>query len=72
MTAEPTTLETGRSYWITYECLDIGYGVESGHAAFVYCGGPDWTGKHTFTPVGGVAEIYLFPEEITDAWSEDA
>jgi hypothetical protein len=62
---------TGTAYWITFIRRDIGYGVESGSGCFVYCGGPDWTGKHTFTPDGGGQEIYLFPDEIT-GWAEAA
>lgn len=60
-------LEIGRAYWITYESRDIGYGVEEGHREFVYRGGPDWTGKHAFAPVGGGPEICLFPDEIKEA-----
>jgi hypothetical protein len=64
------TLEPGRAYRISYECRDIGYGVESGDGEFVYRGASDAWGKHAFTPIGGGQEIYLFPDEITDA--EDA
>lgn len=58
------SLEIGRCYWISYECRDIGYGVETGCGEFVYRGpSGDW-GKHEFTPVGGGPPIYLFPDEI--------
>lgn len=59
-------LEVGYAYWVTYDCRDIGYGSEQGSNEYVYRGGPDWTGKHEFTPVGGGPPIYLFPDEITD------
>jgi hypothetical protein len=58
-------LEAGRSYWITYECRDIGYGVESGDGEFVYRGASDGWGKHAFTPAGGGPTIYLFADEVT-------
>lgn len=61
-------LEPGCAYWVGYRCRDIGYGIEEGHAEFVYRGGPDWTGKHEFAPVGGGPTIYLFPDEIEEAW----
>ncbi len=60
-------MEIGRAYWIMYVCRDIGYGVEEGSGEFIYRGGPDWTGKHTFTPVGGGPDIYLFADEIAHA-----
>jgi hypothetical protein len=63
-----TQMEVGCAYWITYECRDIGYGIESGYSEFVYRGGPDWTGKFQFDPLDGEAPIYLFPDEIKDAW----
>ena len=59
-------LQAGRTYWISYECRDIGYGPENGYNEFVYRGGPDWTGKYEFQPVGGGSTIYLFPDEIED------
>jgi hypothetical protein len=62
-----TALKVNRAYEITYECRDIGYGVESGIAEFVYRGRTDaLAGKHEFTPVGGGPTIYLFPDEITN------
>ena len=70
-----TVVEPGRCYWITYECIDIGHGVESGHEEFVYrgvvCEDDPGAEKLHFSPVGGGPELYLFPEEITDAWAED-
>lgn len=54
------------TYWISYECRDVGYGPENGYAEFVYRGGPDWTGKREFEPVGGGPVIFLFPDEITN------
>ena len=60
-------LEINHSYWITYECRDIGCGVEAGDGEFVYRGVFDDWGKHEFTPVGGGPAIYLFPDEIKDA-----
>ena len=57
-------LEAGRSYWITYECRDIGYGVEAGVGVFVYRGPDGGWGKHAFTPDAWGPEIYLFPDEI--------
>jgi hypothetical protein len=68
MAALVASLEVGRCYWVTYECRDIGYGIEADYAEFVYRGGPDWTGKHEFEPVGGGPTIYLFPDEIKDAY----
>ncbi len=61
------TLEPGRCYQIAYECRDIGYGVETADGEFVYRGYGDW-GKHAFTPTDGGPAIYLFPDEITDAY----
>ena len=55
-----------RSAEISYECRDVGYGPENGYAEFVYRGGPDWTGKREFEPVGGGPVIFLFPDEITN------
>jgi hypothetical protein len=69
-------LEPGRCYWVTYECVDIGYGAESGHAELVYrglvCEDDPSALKLQFSPVGGDPDCYLFPEEITDAWAEGA
>lgn len=62
-------LEVGRAYWVTWTGRDIGYGVEEGYREYVYRGGPDWTGKHEFAPVGGGDTVYLFPDEITDVSS---
>jgi hypothetical protein len=61
-------LEVDRACTIAWESRDIGYGIESGFGEFVYRGGPDWTGKHTFTPADGQDPIYLFPDEIKDLY----
>jgi hypothetical protein len=61
-------LEVGRVYELAFECRDIGYGVESGYGEYVYRRGPDWTGKHEFQRVGDGQTIYLFPDEITEAY----
>lgn len=59
-------LEIGHTYWITWECRDIGDGVEKGGGEYVYRGWADW-GKHAFTPIGDGPERYLFPDEVKDA-----
>lgn len=63
----PEAMEPGRAYWVTYECRDIGYGVERGHAEFTYRDPASW-GKHQFDPAGGGEPIYLFSDEIKDAY----
>jgi hypothetical protein len=64
-------LETGRRYWVVYTCRDIGYGPESGEGEFVYGGETGGFGKHTFTPADGGEQIFLFPDEVIDAWPAD-
>ena len=58
-------LEINHAYQITYECRDIGYGVEAGEGEFIYRGQFDAWGKHEFSPVDGGATVYLFPDEVT-------
>lgn len=48
---------------ITYECRDIGYGVESGEVIGIWTGETDASGKSTFVSIDGVS-LYLFPDEV--------
>jgi hypothetical protein len=58
-------LQVGCTYWITYQCRDIGYGPETGDGEFIYCGLFDGWGKHEFQPADGDGPaLYLFPDEI--------
>ena len=65
------SLPIGHTYWLTCECRDIGYRVETGDGEFMYRGGPDDWGKHEFEPVDGGPVIYLFPDEIKDMYSTE-
>jgi hypothetical protein len=47
---------------VTYECRDIGYGLEDGQATGLW-GDRDWTGKRMFVRVDG-PPLYLFDDEI--------
>ena len=63
------SLEPGRAYWITYNCSPRhGDDWDEGHDEYVYRGPFDTWGKHQFDPIGGGPAIYLFPDELTDAY----
>ena len=50
--------------FISDECRDIGYGVESGIIEGFWTGEIDYVGKRTIRLVDGGPTLYLFPDEI--------
>jgi len=57
-------LEINHVYEIEYQCIDIGYGVESGNGEFVFRGRSDTWGKGEFQPLDGSPTLYLFEFEV--------
>jgi hypothetical protein len=51
---------------ITYECRDIGYGVESGTIRGFWTGEVDYMGKYTIKPINGGLNHYFFEDEFVD------
>ena len=67
LTAQPQfRFMIGHRLTITFECRDIGHGVESGVLEGIFTGECDTWGKRTFRPASG-APLYFFPDEVIDA-----
>jgi len=64
MTTASTALVPYQVRTISYECRDIGYGVESDIIEAYWTGEIDVWGKYTIKPVDGQAPLYLFADEI--------
>jgi hypothetical protein len=48
---------------VSYECRDIGYGVETGEVFLPALGQPDWTGKRCYQTTD-LTVVYLFDDEM--------
>ena len=51
-------------YTISYQCRDIGYGIEEGIIDAFWTGEIDTWGKRTIVPINGQRPLYLFMDEI--------
>lgn len=49
---------------VTFECRDLGYGIEAGILDGFWTGETDTWGKRTVRRIDGGATVYLFDDEI--------
>jgi hypothetical protein len=69
-----SSMQAGRAYWVKFRCRPNYPGDEpvTGEGDFIYRGEVDQWGKHEFVPAGSGQTIYLFTDEVTDAYQLQA